>query len=332
MENSTLLNQIGRLSEAIQVPFEKFDIEAIIYKRIHDQDILLDVMVPKNIPAGTRPVSLRFHGGYLVNGGRNSPAMTPPRIINHAASQGLILVTSDYRLLPESSGKDILEDINDVWTWTQSELNRLVQKMTWGRVEANMNRIMLSGESAGGYLAIQLALSHAKEVCAVIATYPMIDLRDPFYTSDYPKLIAGSPQYDNELVDRHLKTLPDGPCPTMRDIEQKELAYAMLQRGRYVEFLGKERVLFPLERLEDNPCLVETLPYIWLHHGTADTEVPIEGSRKFVTKLKSLNPSVRIRYTELEGADHGLPSEISLLASGEWVEGIKTINELLFAS
>jgi hypothetical protein len=162
----------------------------------------------------------------------------------------------------------------------------------------------------------------------------MIDMHDPFYCKDYVKNIKNQPQYADKIVDDHLKVLPHGPHPTTRDITASSdmLAYAMIQRGRFLDFFGMDRSLFPIDRLEDNSQLASEFPYLWLQHGTADTEVPIDGSRKFVDKLKTLNPEVAIRYSELEGMDHGIPSEVYLITSGEWNEGIGSINRILDSS
>jgi acetyl esterase/lipase len=32
------------------------------------------------------------------------------------------VVTPDYRLIPEANGGDIIDDVNDFWTWTHTSL------------------------------------------------------------------------------------------------------------------------------------------------------------------------------------------------------------------
>jgi acetyl esterase/lipase len=135
------------------------------------------------------------------------------------------------------------------------------------------------------------------------------------------------PQIDYELVSQHLKQLPDGRQPTTRAISN--LPIAMVQHAIYTSFFGDHRSLFPIEYLEDNPLLAQELPFIWLHHGNHDSQVPIEGSRKFIAKLRELNPKAKLRYTELEGAEHGFWSEINLIQSEEWEEGVKVLNTYL---
>jgi hypothetical protein len=134
-------------------------------------------------------------------------------------------------------------------------------------------------------------------------------------------------QIDYEVVFQHLKQLPDGSQPTIRAVSN--LPIAMVQHGIYTSFLGDHRSLSPLEQLEDDPQLALRLPFIWLHHGTNDSEVPIDGSRKFVEKLRELNPEAKLRYTELEEAEHGVSSEIYLIQFGEWEKGVKVLNRYL---
>ncbi|KAJ4039085.1 hypothetical protein NW761_010298 [Fusarium oxysporum] len=310
------------------LPVDEFNVATFTYTVTRDQPILLDLFVPKSLPSGERPVLIRFHGGFLVYGSRDNLQLTPPRILEYALENNLILVSCDYRLIPESNGLEILEDIEDVWSWVQNSLNEAMGTMTNGKSGADLQRVLLAGESAGGYLALQLALRHPTAFRAVIASYPMIDMRSDHFCKAYPKIVGQYPQIDYELVSQHLKQLPDGSQPTTRGIST--LPIAMVQHGTYTSFFGDHRSLFPIEQLEDNPQLALQLPFIWLHHGNDDSEVPIKGSRKFVQKLRELNPKAKLRYTELEGAEHGFWSEMNLIQFGEWEEGVKVLNTYLY--
>ncbi|KAF5700550.1 alpha beta hydrolase fold-3 [Fusarium mundagurra] len=330
------------------LPVDDFNIATFTYKVTDEQPILLDLFVPKALPSGEQPVLIRFHGGFLVYGSRDNLQLTPPRILEYALEHNVILVTCDYRLLPESNGVQILEDIDDVWSWVQSSLDKAIEAMTNGKSRADLQRVLVSGESAGGkplhckyrhnanndqliggYLALQLTLRHPTAFRAVIASYPLIDMRSDHFCKAYHKQMGQYPQIDYELVSQHLEELPDGTQPTIRGISN--LPIAMVQHGVYTSFLGEQRSFFPLEQLEDNPQLALELPFIWLHHGNKDSEVPIEGSRKFVAKLRELNPKAKLRYTELDGAEHGFWSEINLIQSGEWEEGVKVLNTYLYS-
>ncbi|KAF4416139.1 alpha beta-hydrolase [Fusarium acutatum] len=317
------------MSSSPVLPIDEFNVATFTYKIIEEQSILLDLVVPKTLPPGERPVLIRFHGGFLVYGSRDNLQLTPPRILEYALENNIILVSCDYRLIPESNAIEILEDIEGVWSWVQSSLDEAVGTVTNGKSRADLGRVLLAGESAGGYLAIQLALCHPTAFRAVIASYPMIDIRSDHFCKAYPKRMGQYPQIDYEIVSQHLKQLPDGPRPTTRAISN--LPIAMVQHGTYTSFFGDHQSLFPIEHLENNPQSALELPFIWLHHGNSDSEVPIEGSRKFVAKLRELNPKAKLRYTELDGAEHGFWSEINLIQSGEWEEGVKLLNTYLYS-
>lgn len=74
--------------------------------------------------------------------------------------------------------------------------------------EINFDQVLLAGDSAGGYLAIQSALTQpADTIKAVIAMYPMIDMRSDFFTKKYDKLILGHGPVPYEIVEDHLRTI-----------------------------------------------------------------------------------------------------------------------------
>ncbi|KAF4343940.1 alpha beta-hydrolase [Fusarium beomiforme] len=309
------------------VPIDDFNVGTFAYKVIQGQSILLDLLVPKSLPSSECPILIRFHGGFLVYGSRDNLQLTPPRILQYALQSNSVLVSCDYRLLPESNGRELLEDIDDVWSWVQNSLNEALGTMTNGKSSADLKTVLLTGESAGGYLALQLALRRPTAFRAVIASYPMIDMRSDHFCKAYAKQMGDYPQIDYEVVSQHLRQLPDGNQPTTRAVSN--LPIAMVQHGTYTRFLGDHPSLFPIEVLDGSPQSALSLPFIWLHHGTDDSEVPIDGSRKFVEKLQELNPEAKLRYKELLGAEHGVSSEINLIQSGEWEEGLKVLNKYL---
>lgn len=178
---------------------------------------------------------------------------------------------------------------------------------------------------------MQLALSHGEAIKAVIASYPMLDLRAAHYNVDYPKQMGAYPQFSHKVIDSHLATLPDGLSPSAGISSSRfELMIAIPQRGRLLEFLGRQKDFVPIERFENNPDLALKVPRTWIYHGSDDTEVPVYGTRTFMGKLLELNPKAELRYTEFQGADHGLPCEIALQTTGEHLKGIKYIDEALF--
>lgn len=56
--------------------------------------------------------------------------------------------------MPESNGLDILEDLSDFWTWIRGgEMQKEIERFSKG-VEADLEKVVAYGESAGGTLAV----------------------------------------------------------------------------------------------------------------------------------------------------------------------------------
>lgn len=63
---------------AIDTKFQYFNIiDNISYKIIGDTAIPVTVLVPKDVPSGSRPVIVRWHGGFWIAGERMYAPMFP---------------------------------------------------------------------------------------------------------------------------------------------------------------------------------------------------------------------------------------------------------------
>lgn len=48
---------------------DSFDIYRTHYKRVHDHEVEVGIMIPKGLVPGIHPVFVRFHGGGCVSSG-----------------------------------------------------------------------------------------------------------------------------------------------------------------------------------------------------------------------------------------------------------------------
>jgi acetyl esterase/lipase len=170
--------------------------------------------------------------------------------------------------------------------------------------------------SLGGYLAIQLALSHPRHIQGVVAAYPMLDLKAPFYTECYSKPIVQVPNLPNSLIDEHLASqakVPTVHVTAADPPDRLELAFAIVQNGRLLEFLGnKSSDLFPLERLKKLAASNQlSLPPFFIFHGKQDSAVPVDGSRRFASLLQETVPDVNVRLYIQDG-DHGFDADATM--------------------
>lgn len=148
--------------------YQGFELLTAYYKTVDLTPINVDILVPQNLTAGCYPTIARFHGGgfvscisqfalvrrkinnYLQTSGSSLHTGFFPRwVLDLALSVGAIIISSNYRLLPESNAIDILEDLDDLWKWLTPNLNELLKSCAASGIEADLNRILTVGESAG---------------------------------------------------------------------------------------------------------------------------------------------------------------------------------------
>jgi alpha-beta hydrolase superfamily lysophospholipase len=76
---------------------------------------------------------------------------------------------------------------------------------------ADLSKVVAYGESMGGYLSLQSALSQPKgTVNAVIGTYPCIDIEDEFYSKPYRKVMMGNEMIPIPLLEEILREIKPG--------------------------------------------------------------------------------------------------------------------------
>lgn len=228
--------------------------------------------------------------------------------------------------MPEATGLDILQDVRDFYNWLATP-NNLSSYLPKG-VSADTDNILVTGESAGGWLALQSALLPASraKISAVISHYPMIDMRDRYWTEDYEKQIFTpvAPQLPKNILAEYVANLKGGEIVTSAvPPDRVPLVISSLQQGRFGEFFGQDSILYPIETLDQ----VAELPPIWLLHGTGDTVVPIEGSHKFEKTLQEKLPNARLHVSYQPG-DHGFDNDPTVSLQSEWIkEGVDFIEQ-----
>lgn len=170
-----------------------------VFHRASGVDIPLDYLVPSSATAQKpapvfiwvrgqtdRDIALtprQWHGGGLLQGLRKT---MPPHVKAAADKHGFAVVSPDYRLAPQVRMPQILEDVEAAARWCRDELPKLSE----GRVDGS--RIVYSGGSAGGWIALLAGTGIGFEACglapppapvAIAAIYPISDLADPFWTT-----------------------------------------------------------------------------------------------------------------------------------------------------
>ena len=95
--------------------------------------------------AHAKPVLVFFYGGGWANGSRLDYGF----VAKAYAARGYIVVLPDYRLVPQVRFPAFLQDAAAAVRWTHDNI---------ARFGGDPDRIAVAGHSAGGYLAVMLAL------------------------------------------------------------------------------------------------------------------------------------------------------------------------------
>jgi acetyl esterase/lipase len=221
-----------------------------------------------------------------------------------------MIIGVNYRLLPESNGIDIMQDVADFWEWLPTKLPEYLQSSA-PSIEADLSQVITYGDSAGGYLAIYSGLTQtAVSINAVIAMYPVID----------PRAIRGNQEYSPSTLDNHIRAIGPGKIVTsVFPPERLELGSLLAQQSRMMEFFGVHESLLQMKS-------VEKVPYLLVLHGDVDRVIPVQGSIRFREEAERLG----IRDVVLcikRGGEHGFDKEATL--ETPWLaEALKKVTKL----
>ncbi|OHE99306.1 hypothetical protein CORC01_05347 [Colletotrichum orchidophilum] len=311
--------------------FADFTILTTTYKTVSDHPITTDVLIPKKLidsstaASSPCPIILRYHGGGFVAGASLYPGFFSPWHMELAARHSAVIVSPNYRLLPESTIDELLEDIEDHWTWVQKELPSFVKKETDSRVSVDIGRILTAGDSAGGYLSVMTGLSHAKDIRAVTAAFPSIDLADAHYM-EKPKGPVFGLQLPQSIVDDHFEKIRKGEAPVPisndRNLERGLFLFANFQHGGFPKiFPSEKKQLFPFERLRAGERFPRGGVFVW--QGADDSVVPAKGNVAFKELVAEVDPELEFNLAIRPG-EHGFDATAKI--DEEWMaDGFKNL-------
>lgn len=234
-----------------------------------------------------------------------------------------ITVLPNYRLVPEASGEDILEDLRDFWTWFHNHGVDDFLASQNVKLELDYEHLLVSGESAGGYMALQSGLTRPKgEIKALLLQYPMATLlrRDP------DQVVFGIRVQPREWLDEYLAQIikPGAVMSSANPFTsgRAPLASALVAHKRFEEFFGVGKHLWPIFAIED----AEYLPPTTIFHAAGDSVVLYQDSVELVRKAKSVLPELEIRLAYGGEGNHGFDITFKedehewLKTELEWVE------------
>jgi len=229
-----------------------------------------NLYIPKG--KGPFPGVLYVHGGGFVAGSKDFAAQA--HVVEYIAENGFMVFSANYRLLQEGGlMPNSIKDTKSALCWFKK--NGVAKGLDPKRVGA-------LGESAGGTLVAMLAV-----------------------TAGMPEFKAEGDLADN-CDDSIVAAVPVYPATDFITLKSNLAKMVKNEMIRASGINDKEKLKQYM--IEQSPVTyaVRAKPML-LIHGVEDILVPVDQSREFYSKLKSLGKDVE--YLELKSAPHGFFSE-----------------------
>jgi acetyl esterase/lipase len=126
-----------------------------------DRDNVVDVMAPRWPAKTLRPAVVVFHGGAWADGIREDMV---DRVCRRYLERGFVVANAEYR---KGRITNAVEDAALALRWFAAKAP------DYG---ADPKQIVVTGESAGGHLALMASFRHADKVAAIVNFYGVTDL------------------------------------------------------------------------------------------------------------------------------------------------------------
>lgn len=152
----------------------------------------LDLYRPETAPAGPHPLLLTVHGGgWRVSGRHKAPRETrewETSFFERMVAAGFVVAANDYRFSGEALFPAAVEDTADALRFLRANAEQFA---------IDRSKVVLFGQSAGGYLAAAVGLGiDVEQVQGVICWYPLTDFSafgDDDAAGIFPSHFIGGP-------------------------------------------------------------------------------------------------------------------------------------------
>lgn len=268
--------------------------QTIVFATIDGCALQADVYAPLSADAGLRPAVLWIHGGGLIFGNRT---MIRPSFRSALLQAGVIVISIEHRLAPETKLAQIVEDVERAWQWIRGQ----------GAKELGVDpaRVAAAGGSSGAYLSLLAGSRVAPKPAAIAAFWGFGDITKPWEAEPSAHYRGSYEAMPRDKALQVVGTTPVGGAPLDRDRDNFYL-YCR-QEGQWLH-----EVTAHDPRVDDAwfdaycpPRLIDaTFPPTILVHGREDTDVPCTESEDLAARMTQLGVKHRLHIED--GAGHGL--------------------------
>ncbi|KAG8162923.1 hypothetical protein KVR01_007401 [Diaporthe batatas] len=304
--------------------FTGYTSQTVAFSVTSHATINADVVYPEKSDGSPAVVLLHYHGGFLIVGDRYT--FLPYWLVHACASRGWVFVTPDYRLMPESTAHDAIDDAAKVYQWVYSSLPE--------KLGRPIRSVLLAGSSAGAYLALNTAVSAVKKPDALLLIYGMLNPSGARYTTPGMN-IMGQPLVEtgpileawpmSEAGSGEKKPVSAYPITNPATDPRFALISALHIDALFPDYMtgvpGLARQIaaqgvtaIPTEHMRLFPLdfgNLAGLPPVMLLHGVDDTAVPLDCSTAAAEKLKASGVNILTEFPS--EAQHGFDARAGVV-------------------
>ena len=263
------------------------------WKTVAGLEIKADVHRPND--DRLRPVVVWIHGGALIMGHREGVS---ERVRQAMLEAGYCFVSIDYRLAPETQLPEIIEDLEDAFTWIRE------RGPTLFRVDAS--RIAVMGGSAGGYLTLMSGYRIKPRPDVLVAFWGYGDLIGDWYSKPSPHARHHGIKMAKAQAWQQVSGLPISDSRDRKGDGGAFYQYCR-QHGEWPKAVSGWDPHTESEKY--NPYMpvrnvTPDYPPTLMIHGMTDTDVPYEQSVMMAEEFRKQR--VEHRLISIPGGEHGL--------------------------
>ncbi|CAO1637895.1 unnamed protein product [Sympodiomycopsis kandeliae] len=280
-----------------------------------DLEVKVDVLTPTQPKQNPAPLLVWYHGGGLLQGNRSSIA---PHHLRAVDDLGVILVSPDYRLAPQTRVPEMQQDFVALTHWVQQDLATALQS-SQDTIVPDLDRIAVSGSSAGGWIAFWIGLGmidgitpqFQSAIRAIAPIYPITTMDHPFFADKQVPFMGHL-----DVPSHQFDIYKDPSAPTIANTADVQLRNKLYMHAQQEALFPQ--LLFSPQQIKDGWLQKSDVavfikqadsqnraqwPPIYIIHGTLDTAVGVDQARRVHTALQAVGHN-EVMYQEPSDKDH----------------------------
>lgn len=302
------------------ITFTSAQPQTYVYKTIDNLNLTLDVYLPTASPYSKYPLVFCVHGGGFVLGAKSQCFSDLEQ--TEVLALGFMSVSMDYRLSPGALMSDIIQDVQDAYTWVHSELSKTVP--------VDMDNVISFGRSAGGGLAVMCGYMLNPRPKVVVAFYPFCtNCLDVFVynpnTPVTPALAIEADQLRSPIIAEFISYGGDPRSDLFFDALYAGKAGWLLATANPDEPI--DNVISILKSYSVVNNMDKNYPPTYLVHGLNDTMVQYSQSVEMAQVLAATG--VKYVLDLVPGVNHGFDGYVTNYTDPIWQQYIAPIFEFM---